>query len=44
MNYIVLDTNILLLDAHNLVNIARDRGIPNVILPETVLDEIDSKK
>lgn len=43
--YLVLDTNILLLDAYNLVNIAKSMSpIPIVVLPETVLDEVDSKK
>lgn len=40
--YKVLDTNILLLDAHNLTSLANDGSI--IVLPETVLDEIDSKK
>ncbi len=39
--YTVLDTNILLLDANNLLNIGKDTI---VVLPETVLDEIDNKK
>ena len=42
--YIVLDTNILLLDANNLVTIANSYDNPTIVLPETVLDEIDSKK
>ena len=42
--YIVLDTNILLLDANNLLTIAEDYDNPTIVLPETVLDEIDSKK
>ena len=42
---LVLDTNIILLDAYNLVNIAKSiTPHPIVVLPETVLDEIDSKK
>ncbi len=42
---IVLDTNILLLDAYNLVTIAKKQPTDTIIvLPETVLDEIDSKK
>lgn len=40
--YKILDTNILLLDAHNLINLAQDGSI--IVLPETTLDEIDSKK
>lgn len=39
MTKLILDTNILLLDAHNLTALADE-----VYLPETVLDEIDSKK
>lgn len=43
--YIVLDTNVILLDAYNLINIAKHSNPqPIVVLPETVLDEIDSKK
>jgi len=42
MNLNILDTNILLLDAHNIFLYGRDSSI--VVLPETVLDEIDSKK
>ncbi len=38
----VLDTNILLLDAHNLYSLAREED--TIVIPETVLDEIDSKK
>lgn len=45
MDYLVLDTNILLLDAYNVINIAKKHTIqPIIVLPETVLDEIDSKK
>ena len=42
MEYLVLDTNILLLDANNLLTL----GSPNttIVLPETVIDELDSKK
>lgn len=40
--YLVLDTNILLLDANNLLTVGQDGSI--VVLPETVIDEIDSKK
>lgn len=43
--HIVLDTNILLLDAFNVINIAKSiTPSPIVVLPETVLDELDSKK
>jgi len=38
----VLDTNILLLDANNLLSLSSDGA--TIVLPETVLDEIDSKK
>ncbi|MEA3353744.1 MAG: PhoH family protein [Campylobacterota bacterium] len=41
--YYVLDTNILLQDAANLYKLS-DNGTNLIILPETVLDEIDSKK
>jgi len=37
-----LDSNILLLDAHNLHTIGDDSTV--VVIPETVLDELDSKK
>lgn len=40
--YKIIDTNILLLDAHNLTNLGTDGSI--IVLPEIVLDEIDSKK
>jgi PhoH-like ATPase len=40
--YKVLDTNILLLDAHNLITLGKDGSI--IVLPETVLDELDAKK
>lgn len=39
--YKILDTNILLLDANNLLLLGKDAII---VLPETVLDELDSKK
>jgi PhoH-like ATPase len=39
--YSILDTNILLLDAQNLITLGKTSTI---VLPETVLDEIDSKK
>lgn len=41
--YYVLDTNILLEDAKNIYKIS-DENRNLIILPETVLDEIDSKK
>ena len=41
--YYVLDTNILLEDANNIFNLSDDNK-NLIILPETVLDEIDSKK
>ena len=42
---LVLDTNVLLLDAYNLINIAKSMSPkPIVVLPETVLDELDAKK
>ena len=41
---LVLDTNILLLDAYNLLNLARSGNYSSVVLPETVIDEADSKK
>lgn len=41
--YYVLDTNILLEDAKNIFTLA-DEAKNLIILPETVLDEIDSKK
>ena len=45
MTHLVFDTNILLLDAYNLINIAKSMSPkPIVVLPETVLDELDSKK
>lgn len=40
--YKVVDTNIFLLDAHNLLTLGADGSV--IVLPETVLDEIDSKK
>ncbi len=42
MQYKTLDTNILLIDANNLINLGKDGS--TVVLPETVLDELDSKK
>lgn len=41
-SHLVLDTNILLLEANNLLNLAAEGTI--IVLPETVLDELDSKK
>lgn len=41
--YYVLDTNILLEDAKNIFKVA-DESKNLIVLPETVLDEIDSKK
>jgi PhoH-like ATPase len=43
MIYKVLDTNIPLMDATNLLNIGREPGV-TVVLPETVLAELDAKK
>ena len=40
---LVLDTNIILNDVENLQNLS-DNGNNLIVLPETVLDEIDSKK
>jgi PhoH-like ATPase len=40
--YKILDTNILLLEASNLTTLASDGS--TIVLPETVLDELDSKK
>ena len=40
--FLVLDTNILLLDANNLLNLNTNDNI--IVLPETVLEEMDSKK
>lgn len=42
MKYVVVDTNILLLDAYNLVNLGGNER--TVVIPATVLDEVDSKK
>jgi PhoH-like ATPase len=41
--YFVIDTNIILEDANNIFKISSD-GDNLIIIPETVLDEIDSKK
>ena len=42
MQYKCLDTNILLLDAYNLVNLGKDDS--TIVIPATVLDEVDAKK
>lgn len=42
MKYKCLDTNILLLDAYNLVNLGKDGS--TIVIPATVLDEVDAKK
>jgi len=42
-NYYVIDTNIILQDATNLFKLS-DNNSNLIIIPETVLDEIDSKK
>lgn len=42
MRYKVLDTNILLLDANNLITLGKDGS--TIVLSEIVLDELDSKK
>ena len=41
--YYILDTNILLEDASNIYKLSQD-GKNLIILAETVLDEIDTKK
>ena len=41
---LVIDTNIVLLDAYNLINIAQAGNYTSVVIPETVMDEVDSKK
>jgi PhoH-like ATPase len=41
--YKVLDTNIILLDANNIINLAGDSNTI-VVLPSTTIDELDSKK
>ena len=41
--YYVLDTNILLEDATNIYKLSQE-GKNLIVLPETVLDELDSKK
>lgn len=42
MDYLCLDTNIPLLDANNIITLGQDGS--TIVLPETVLDELDSKK
>ena len=42
MTYKVLDTNIILLDANNIFALGGEEVV--LVLPETVIDEIDSKK
>ena len=42
MPNLVLDTNIILLDANNIITLGANGNV--VILPETVVDELDSKK
>lgn len=41
MNYSVLDTNVILNNAHNIFTLGADSVI---VIPETVIDELDSKK
>lgn len=41
--HLVLDTNILLLDSNNL-HLLSDEGKHIIVLPETVIEELDSKK
>lgn len=41
-NYLVIDTNIPLLDANNIIELGQGGAI--VCIPETVIDELDSKK
>ena len=38
----ILDTNIVLLDAYNIINLA-DKNT-TIVIPATVVDELDSKK
>ena len=40
--YLCLDTNIILLDSNNIITLGQDGS--TIVLPETVLDELDSKK
>lgn len=39
--YLVLDTNIILLDANNIITLGKDYTL---VIPETVLEELDAKK
>ena len=39
--YLVIDTNIILLDANNILTLGKDYTL---VLPETILDEVESKK
>ena len=41
MNYYVLDTNVILNNAHNIFTFGPD---VTIVIPETVVDELDSKK
>ena len=43
IKHFVLDTNIILEDASNIFKLS-DAGTNLIVLPETVLDEVDSKK
>ena len=43
MQYLCLDTNIPLLDANNIIELGSQKDTV-IVLPETVLDELDSKK
>lgn len=44
MPYLVVDTNVILLDANNLVTLARSYPSHTICLPETVVEELDAKK
>lgn len=44
MNNLVLDTNIILLDANNLFAVSASYPDYNICLPDTVIEELDSKK
>jgi PhoH-like ATPase len=41
---LILDTNIILLDANSIFTVAADYPDYNICLPETVIEELDSKK
>jgi len=43
MSRVVIDTNIILLDANNIINLA-EGGKHTIVLPETVVEEADNKK